>query len=1061
MSPEERAALSAVRLRGREKPDDVWRLSEFHVPELHAEVRAQVVTSVAEAAAGSANSLGVAIVGESGAGKTHLLGAVRAEVQANGVFFFLIDIGHADSFWPNTALCLQEDLLRPAADAETQLKSFIRKLAVKAGVPVALHPAIEGDAMLTPEALNQFVAEIFRLDRQVGSECRDTARALVLYGSIDMAEHDIGKDYLLSMNEIAAGARARWGLRSGTKPAERIVYEMSRLLAMTGPSVIAVDQIDELLAPIHTGLRGTDTTTLNYASTQLDTLAGGIMALRQKTHRTLCVVSCLPRHWVLIEDHAIDTVKHRFRTVTPLPWIADPAIARRLVEQRLGAAYRKTGFKPDYSTWPVRPEAFVGEGGRAPDGLTPGGLFHEVEQHIEGCLRDQTVRELKQLGQTPLRTGSRQETEADDAFAGLDARFSLLCQAAEVAGALDASSEDRLMPPLLAAGFAAWIDEHADQARAFGYDPPPGPKPALHARLRRVNDEATGDETHWAFRAIASASPVAALHRLRSAATRSGLTAQMPQRHLYILRNSGWPRGAKNDAELAAVTAAGGNIVHIDAKDLRVFDALRRMREEGHPSLQHWLASRRHASRTALFSATLADAPVDPGVQDIREGDTPGMPSNKPTGAPPRTPGHREAGSATFSQIMVTLGMGATDQQPYRLPLESLRRHVAIFAGSGSGKTVLIRRLVEECALRGVSSIILDPNNDLARLGDPWPEPPPAWGDGDADRARDYLAHTDVRIWTPRRDAGCPLSFQPLPDFAEVRDDVDELAVAIEIAATMLEPRARVEAATQKAMLGRAVLREALRHHALHGDPALQSFVALLADLPEGVSQQGKAQSLATEMADALKAAMVIDPLFGGTGTPVDAGILLTPPHGRRARVSVISFVGLPSDEQRQSFVNQLQMSLFAWIKKHPAGDRPLGGLLVMDEAQTLAPSGAMTACTQSTLALASQARKYGLGLVFATQAPKGIHNRIPGNATTQLFGLLNAPVQIDAAREMARVKGGDVPDIARLQVGQFYAAAEGHELQKIQTPLCLTHHPRSPLTTEEVVDRARRACKN
>ena len=54
-----------------------------------------------------------------------------------------------------------------------------------------------------------------------------------------------------------------------------------------------------------------------------------------------------------------------------------------------------------------------------------------------------------------------------------------------------------------------------------------------------------------------------------------------------------------------------------------------------------------------------------------------------------------------------------------------------------------------------------------------------------------------------------------------------------------------------------------------------------------------------------------------------------------------------------------------------------------------------MTACTQSTLALASQARKYGLGLVFATQAPKGLHNRIPGNAATQFFGLLNSPVQI------------------------------------------------------------------
>lgn len=72
---------------------------------------------------------------------------------------------------------------------------------------------------------------------------------------------------------------------------------------------------------------------------------------------------------------------------------------------------------------------------------------------------------------------------------------------------------------------------------------------------------------------------------------------------------------------------------------------------------------------------------------------------------------------------------------------------------------------------------------------------------------------------------------------------------------------------------------------------------------------------------------MVTDPIFGGVGAPADPGLLLTPSPGRRARVSVISFVGLTSDQERQRFVNQLQMALFAWIKRHPAGDRPLGSL--------------------------------------------------------------------------------------------------------------------------------------
>ncbi len=414
-----------------------------------------------------------------------------------------------------------------------------------------------------------------------------------------------------------------------------------------------------------------------------------------------------------------------------------------------------------------------------------------------------------------------------------------------------------------------------------------------------------------------------------------------------------------------------------------------------------------------------------------------------------------EVHATEISADVMPLGRIAGSGEPLMLGLESLRKHMTIFAGSGSGKTVLIRRLVEECALRGVSSIVLDPNNDLARLGDGWPEPPKEWAPQDRDLAAEYLASTDVVVWTPRRQAGRPLAFQPLPDFAPVRDDPDEFNTAIDAAVAALAPRARVDNTTVKAQRAQAVLREALKYFGRRSGGDLRAFIDVLADLPDGLSTLAAGPKIASDLAETLAAAMVNDPLFGGAGTPIDPGVLLTPPPSKRARISVISFVGLTSDEQRQGFVNQLQMALFAWIKQHPAGNRPLGGLLVMDEAQTFAPSGAMTACTASTLALVSQARKYGLGLVFATQAPRGLHNHIPGNSATQFYGLLNAPIQIAAAREMASSKGGAVPDIGLLRAGEFYAAREGHPFERIDAPMCLSYHPRSPLTPDEVIRRA------
>ncbi|WP_371782230.1 ATP-binding protein [Streptosporangium subroseum] len=690
-------------------------------------------------------------------------------------------------------------------------------------------------------------------------------------------------------------------------------------------------------------------------------------------------------------------------------------------------------------------------------------------------------------------------------LAVLDARFAELRDTAKVAAALSPATEDTVMPALLSAGLSAWITEQGKAGQVFNQDPPPSSKPPLHARLRRSLDETTEDEAHWGFRAVASENANAALNRLRKASVAAGLDLNVPKRRLFLLRNASWGKGPRTLEAVAAFEQAGGRILRVDPEDLRILSALRDLLHENPPHLQAWLTTRRPAGDVKLLGEALGDVWTVPdeqrghGVSGRHDHPTPAERSSPttPGGQPDRpTPGERSGYTApgmrpdavvlpahvspgghpvqatlsvqppstvtttsfTTSPVpYIALGRAIDNDSPVSVELESLRKHTAIFAGSGSGKTVLIRNLIEKCALQGVSAIVLDPNNDLARLGDPWPEAPEHWAAGDAARAADYLANTDVVVWTPGRRLGRPLSFQPLPDFASVLDDADEFNEAIEVAVASIVPRAKLNANTHKAQLGQAVLRETLKYYARQGGPtSLEGLIDMLSELPDGVSGLANADRLAADLGQILAAAMVNDPMFGGTGVPVDPGLLLTPPEGKRARVSVINLAALQSDVQRQSFVNQLQMALFAWIKKHPAGDRPLGGLFVMDEAQTFAPDGAMTACTRSTLALASQARKYGLGLVFATQAPKGLNNRIPGNATTQFFGLLNSPAQIEAAKEMARAKGGGVTDISRLRSGQFYTAVEGMPFVKVQVPMCLSHHPKDPLTVEEVVKRAR-----
>ena len=168
--------------------------------------------------------------------------------------------------------------------------------------------------------------------------------------------------------------------------------------------------------------------------------------------------------------------------------------------------------------------------------------------------------------------------------------------------------------------------------------------------------------------------------------------------------------------------------------------------------------------------------------------------------------------------------------------------------------------------------------------------------------------------------------------------------------------------------------------------------------------------------------------------------------------------VGLRSDEQRHGFVSQLQLALFAWIKQNPAGRR-IAARAVGDGRGAVAGAVERDDGLHRQHARADRSgARYGLGLVFATPSPRGLHTQIPGNAMTQFFGALDDPTQISAGNEMAKSRGGAMPELGGLSAGVFYASTAGRPWEKVRTPTSLTQHGPAPLTAEEIVERARRA---
>src|SRR5262249_9038097 len=241
-----------------------------------------------------------------------------------------------------------ESLGRPGADRETQLKDLLWELSSIAHVSRAHRRAIIGDEDLDLETLDRFVNALAKTRPDPVRHCHQTLRALVLLGASDLAAHDAGEAYLHSSEEHGSDDRDHWRLRASPMSAQDCVRDVSRLIALAGPSVLAVDQIDTLLAQ---SLAHTDEAD-DSRDGVLEQVAHGLMAVRQTMRRTVAVVACLPAVWDHIHDRATASVADRFRVTAPLRPLPTPEIGRAILERRFVASSAETGFRPPYPSWP-------------------------------------------------------------------------------------------------------------------------------------------------------------------------------------------------------------------------------------------------------------------------------------------------------------------------------------------------------------------------------------------------------------------------------------------------------------------------------------------------------------------------------------------------------------------------------------------------------------------------------------------------------------------------------------------------------------------------------------
>ncbi|MFO0590332.1 MAG: hypothetical protein U0441_22510 [Polyangiaceae bacterium] len=1074
-------AFEAVDFQSAQNLDTVWQDPRYDVPALHQKERQAVLARVRAMAESpeTGSPLGWVLVGPAGIGKTHLLSAIRRDVLAVPASFVLVDLIDVRDFWETVLLGFIDALQRPAGSSDrTQGQLLVQHIAAQAR-------GDDGAAMLDQLAslrpprlalvMDELVQRLGRTHRAQTLKHADALRALVLLNSNEMELSNLGYAWLQGYG-VDESAMGMFGFNIREKKPSAVVEGLSWLMSLRCPMVVAVDHMDAIVAEHH-ALAAPVELPEEHAARQmvsrsiLDGISRGLMELRDVTRRTLTVVSCLQQTWGNLQSIALKSATHRYEDQRPLSSLPDAAMAEHIVGARLDAGYSRVSFEPPYPRWPFLPSAFasIAEGGK-----TPRELLRRCEQHRRKCVDQGRVEELPSFindepSRAPVAAPAGRELEA------FDAELQRLRTSIALPKPVPEPDNEAAIGKLLLTGCELVIAEHPDEPDVqISIDAESGIQrgyPALHARVRQIFTAQNDRERHLCLRALWKDNPIAFQARLTAALTASGIDRQIEFRKLLLVRNTPVPSGAKTNALMTKARSAGAEMISASEEDLRILAALANMRAaqgEKRDTFEQWLRARQPASRLAVMKplmdwlgrklqpaapneAPQATKPVPPGATAPPvKSSASGQAGSKPSSGAPAKPAR--AVLAIGHQLIGEKRVG-----PQTILAEDLRQHVVVLAGAGSGKTVLLRRLIEESALLGIPSIVVDGANDLARLGEAWPARPEGFTDEDQEKASRYHAQTDVVVWTPGRANGNPLHLSLLPDFSAVAQDHDELEQTISMTASALASIG-VKRPDDKA---RAILESALRLFAQQGGGDLDAFLDLLSDLPEEAGLKiSTARRISTGLCDSLRAARQTNPLLRQGGEPLDPGILFGVGSGL-PRVSVLSLVGLPGLDASLQFVNQLAMSLFTWVKKNPCpADRPLRGLLIIDEAKDFVPSQTSTPCKESLIRLAAQGRKYGLGVVFASQAPKSIDHNIIANASTQLYGKASSPAAIDAVEGQLRQLGATKVDVARLPRGRFYLASKGMPAPvRIDVPLCLSHHPASPPDEADVLRRAA-ACR-
>src|SRR5882672_10864954 len=374
---------------------------------------------------------------------------------------------------------------------------------------------------------------------------------------------------------------------------------------------------------------------------------------------------------------------------------------------------------------------------------------------------------------------------------------------------------------------------------------------------------------------------------------------------------------------------------------------------------------------------------------------------------------------------------------------KDLLTHAVCVGMTGSGKTGLCLALLEEAAIDGIPSIIIDPKGDLANLlltfpdlksedfapwvneedaqkknlstpefaaqqADTWKKGLADWGQ-DGERIKRLRAAADFRIYTPGSNAGIPVSI--MKSFAAppeaITEDSELMAERVNTTTTSLLGLLGIDADPLKSR-EHILMSNILNSEWSTGkDLDIAGLIVQIQSPPMTKVGVMDIESFFPSK-DRFELAMSLNNLLAAPGfsswmegEPLDIQQILHTPEGK-PRVAIFSIAHL-SDAERMFFVSLLLNQTLGWMRTQ-SGTTSLRALLYMDEIFGYFPPVANPPSKLPLLTLLKQGRAFGLGVVLVTQNPVDLDYKGLSNAGTWFIGRLQT--ERDKARVLEGLEG-------------------------------------------------------